>query len=69
MDLYEQATRKSRKNYLPKFNIKRKWQDISVTQQIVTIVKMNILNQTKDARSVIVRHTRKDLFGMSDADE
>jgi hypothetical protein len=32
-------------------------------------VKTNILNQTKDARSVIVRHTRKVLFGMSDADE
>ena len=34
--------------------------------QIVTTVKMNILNRTKVARSVIVRHTRKDLFGMSD---
>jgi hypothetical protein len=35
----------------------------------VTIVKMNIVNQTKDARSVIVRHTLKDLFGMNAADE
>ena len=32
-------------------------------------VKTNILNQTKDARSVIVIHTRKDLFGTNDADE
>jgi fibrillarin-like rRNA methylase len=42
---------------------------ITWEQQIVITVKTNILNQTKDARSAIVRHTRKDLFGMSDADE
>ena len=41
--------------------LKEKWQDISVTQQTVTIAKMNILNQTKDARSAIVRHTRTSM--------
>ena len=43
--------------------------DIFVIQQIVITVKTNMLNRTKDARNVIVRHTLKDLFGMSDADE
>jgi hypothetical protein len=50
------------------FSEGRLWQDTSVIQQIVTTAKTNMISQTKDARSVSVRHTRKDLFGTNAAE-